>query len=490
MADQIIANPTYMEHVRLFFDDVDLEHMFFRGVDLTTYPALRGEASRVLQVTRPPNAFMPPELERKWSPERSQSFRNWILTGFPLGIPTPQPAQAGTGTRIRKDARDLSTNEIETLGRAFQGIMDRDPDDETSYFHLAGLHWFPIPSECQHHVDAYHPWHRAYLQLFEDALRSIPGCADVTVPFWDITATPPEFLFAPPFDSYTLPRAIHTNYQAGYKTSRSTADKIMANVALYRIPEKINDALTEFDWATFASAIERGGHDNGHVASGPTLSTPDAAAFDPLFWFFHSNWDRLWWEWQQTMRATTQWSFRSTITTGLTDFVTDPFNELPPFAPRANDVINLAETGVGYALPAALVEADSIPLDVGPAAFGSAQASRRLRVRPGPLVSVRLKGIDRLVIPGSFRAILTADGEPLARQAFFQSTEPRGCSRCREQALVDITFMVPADAVLGKNLTADIEVVAPGAERIGARFPMRRCGDPTLNVRLLLEEAQ
>jgi hypothetical protein len=72
--------------------------MLNRGVDLTTYPALKAEATRVRQVTRPLNAttpaFMPPEPERKWSPERIQTFRNWIVTGFPLGVPTPQLPQA------------------------------------------------------------------------------------------------------------------------------------------------------------------------------------------------------------------------------------------------------------------------------------------------------------------------------------------------------------------------------------------------------------
>jgi hypothetical protein len=492
MVDQIVTDPTYMEHIRHFFDDVDLEHMLNRGVDLTTYPALRAEATRVRQVTRPLNAttpaFMPPEPERTWSPERIQTFRNWIVNGFPLGVPTPQVPQADTGTRIRKDARDLSPDEITTLGQAFQGMMDRDPDNETSYFHLAGLHWFPVPSECQHHVDAYHAWHRAFLQLFEDALRSVPGCADVTIPFWDITAAPPEFLFAPPFDSYTLPLAVHANYPAGYQTSRFPSADIMSNVALFEIPANIDFAMTQFDWATFTSAIEGGGHDNGHVATGPTLSTPDVASFDPLFWLFHSNWDRLWWEWQQIMQATTKWSFRSTITTGDTEFLTDPFDTLSPFTPKTGEVIDLIETGAGYALSATPID-ERVLRNVGPAAFGSAQATRRLRVRSAPVVSVRLKGVDRLVIPGSFLTTLTADGEPLARQAFFQSTEPRDCGRCRERAKVDITFTVPAEAVLGKNLEAGIEVVAPGAERIGARFPLSRCGDPTLNVRLLLEES-
>src|SRR5690349_2525067 len=40
MADVVIANPTYIENVRHFFEDVDLDHMFNWGYDLTTYPTL------------------------------------------------------------------------------------------------------------------------------------------------------------------------------------------------------------------------------------------------------------------------------------------------------------------------------------------------------------------------------------------------------------------------------------------------------------------
>ena len=492
MSESIIDNPTYMEHVRHFFEDADLEHMFLRGVDLTTYPALKDAASRVFQVTRPPDAFMPPEPDRKWSQERHQSFVNWMQNDFPLGTPAPQAPQFGNAPRIRKDARDLSADEIETLSRAFRGIMERPADEELSYFALAGQHWYPAPGECLHHEDRYHSWHRVYMRRFEDALRGVEGCADVTVPYWDITAAPPDFLFAAPFDSYVLPRDIHRDmdpdhdYPAGYRTSRFNAQDIMQNVADYQIPEKIQNAMGQFEWHKFTAGIERGGHDNGHVSTGPTMSVPDAAAYDPIFWFFHSNWDRLWWEWQQIMQATTVWSFRSTITTGFTEFLTKPnFNELPPFPDKAEDVIDLAATGVGYAPPAVVVE----ELRVGPAEFGSVAASRKVRVRPAPLVSVRLKGIERLAIPGTFQAVLKADGEPLARQAFFQSTQPVACAGCREKPVIDLDFQVEADAVIGRELTADIELLAPGADRIGRRFPLRACGNPTLNVRLLLQEA-
>jgi len=40
MTDTVIDNPTYMEQVRHFFEDVDCQQMFSRGVDLTTYPKL------------------------------------------------------------------------------------------------------------------------------------------------------------------------------------------------------------------------------------------------------------------------------------------------------------------------------------------------------------------------------------------------------------------------------------------------------------------
>ena len=102
MADSIIENPTYMEHVRHFFDDEDLEHMFDRNTDLTTYPALKDAASLVFQHTRPPNAHMPPEPERKWSQERFQSFRNWMDNGFPLGAPNDAALQ----TRVIEAVKD------------------------------------------------------------------------------------------------------------------------------------------------------------------------------------------------------------------------------------------------------------------------------------------------------------------------------------------------------------------------------------------------
>ena len=87
-------------------------------------------------------------------------------------------------------------SKLENLIRAFRGIQALPPDDPQSFFYLAGLHGLPFrgPGEtdpnwwggyCWHATVLFPTWHRIYVLSLEDALRSIPGCQDVTLPFWD-----------------------------------------------------------------------------------------------------------------------------------------------------------------------------------------------------------------------------------------------------------------------------------------------------------------
>jgi hypothetical protein len=215
------------------------------------------------------------------------------------------------------------------------------------------------------------------------------------------------------------------------------------------------------------------------------MAVPDVASFDPIFWFFHANWDRLWWQWQQIMQATTYWSFRSTIF-GNPIFLTPPLNALSPFNETANMTIDLTATGVDYAPPAAPA-LDQV--DVHAAVFGSLVAARNVRVADTPRVSVMLKGIDRLSIPGTFRATLKADGKPLGQKFFFQASQPRTCEACSDDPLTDLTFVVDSNRVVGKQLTVDVEVLDRNDPRKATLVPPRVYGHPTINARLLLEQS-
>lgn len=109
-------------------------------------------------------------------------------------------------TRIRRSLHVLekewreappgTVTELETLIKAFRGIQALDPEDKNSFFRIGGFHGEPFRGKgttdsqwwggyCNHANVLFPTWHRAYLLRLEDALRSVKGCENVTLPFWD-----------------------------------------------------------------------------------------------------------------------------------------------------------------------------------------------------------------------------------------------------------------------------------------------------------------
>ncbi|MFD0345031.1 hypothetical protein ACFQ0M_00975 [Kitasatospora aburaviensis] len=116
---------------------------------------------------------------------------------------------------------------------------------------------------------------------------------------------------------------------------------------------------------------------------------------------------------------------------------------------------------------------------------GSIDAARTFAFRSDSPVSVRVKGIDRLNIPGSFIVSLLADGEPVAKRYFFQPDDPRSCETCVQYGIVNLDFRLTQERLLDRALTVRIDV--PGrSEEIGTSFPLSRAGNPTINARLLV----
>ena len=185
------------------------------------------------------------------------------------------------------------------------------------------------------------------------------------------------------------------------------------------------------------------------------------------------------------MRATTLWKFRSTVT-GSTRFLESSFNELKPFTHTADAVIDLAASGISYELPTLPAPENTTPeRTLDRESFGSRRVTNGLRVQDRQLASVRLKGINRLAIPGSFRAVLRANGQSIARRTFFQPKAPAECANCRKNSHISLNFTVGINRVIGSDLSVDIELVVPDPD-IGSRMSLAAVGDPSLNIRLLL----
>ena len=109
ISEEPVKNPTWIADIRFFFTPEDIDHMGERGIDLATCEGVKTNAVRIFGATEPPDATMPPDPRDNWTQERSDTFRNWIVNGYPFGtaIPQPVPPVAATAQRVRKDASTL-----------------------------------------------------------------------------------------------------------------------------------------------------------------------------------------------------------------------------------------------------------------------------------------------------------------------------------------------------------------------------------------------
>ena len=199
-------------------------------------------------------------------------------------------------TDLQKDYDSGNKAPLETLMRAWKGIKELPPTDPNSFFVIGGYHGEPFrgPGEtdpawwggyCQHGTVLFPSWHRAYLWRLEQALQSIPGCADVQLAFWDECSTDSQQNGIPhaltdetfvldgqtipnPLRSFTLPLAIVDQVKndpivyskpAGYETVRYPLSGLLGTPA--------DQAATAAHNAQFPNYQQNVGYLNDNVAT-------------------------------------------------------------------------------------------------------------------------------------------------------------------------------------------------------------------------------
>jgi tyrosinase len=508
-----VTNPTWYGNIQEMFRQNDIACMqgqFGPAFNLGSYQFVATHSNQIGQVVS--SGYMP-EGGPPWTHDMVTTFRNWVAAGYPEGTPVGAPggaealAAVAPPSRIRKDIRSLTSEEIKKLGDAFQGIISLPITNPNSYFALAAIHWLPAPDfYCMHHEPGFLPWHRAYQILFESALRSIPGCEDVTIPYWDITMeTPlPTWLFNPPFASYTIPQDIGADPGSlnGNMTLRNSASVILEQLGgdgkspFKNVFSDVANAMRQVTWEGFNGFFANAdfdtliaGHDYGHNSIGPTMGDQGVAAFDPIFWMFHNNWDRLFWEWQKHNNATTQAGMLSRIARDDASYATftDPVaGQLSPFTvinPRfiAKDLLNLNEWDIDYAPPVA-----TPALMAAAAGFKTLHAAESFGVDL-TMVHVRVDGVNRLRIPGSFEISLMNDGKIIGTANFFQPSNVQQCKNCIKHAMAHFDFKLPASAIAGGKLNLSVRLTNRQA---GQNIDIASLGNPTIEVLIPLHKAQ
>ena len=247
---------------------------------------------------------------------------------FPAGHSSASTPAAASPAKARMNIEELSQPgheaELQNLRHAFEVLVARslkDPDDPTGYIHLADFHNDDLIGPCDHGDDIFLAWHRRHLLEFEKALQNadpnnpVTPTKDVMLPYWDWTTVPSGRQGYPAlFESKTVdgtasgaPNIFYWPNPALCKALGS-AGKIFycnprnahpAGVPPYSQAEV--DKILQNDWPAFTANLETKPHNTMHGRYvGSDMGDNQSAAYDPIFWFFHANIDRLLEQWQQT----------------------------------------------------------------------------------------------------------------------------------------------------------------------------------------------
>ena len=160
-----------------------------------------------------------------------------------------------------------------------------------------------------------------------------------------------------------------------------------------------------------------------------------------------------------------------------------PDTLLPPFDVNSAEMLNLEDWNIEY--DTALHElpvADPIVI----ASRGHITVSSPFRLPSTEKLSVRVKNINRLDIPGSFDVVLYAGEHAVDRTRIFQPSSPRECDNCTQHGTFSVDFILDKSKLSDQSLRVAIEVDTPSG--VMEEVPMQNVGEPTVNVRLLVNE--
>jgi tyrosinase len=535
----IIAEPVWDNVVQWFFrEDYDVPHMK-DIIDLSSYSQVSSLSAKIYYYVY--YKMMPAPWGPKptpWNENKAFSFRNWLTHGCPkdqAALDEFKKNQAAiakdTSLRHRKNINDITEVEKENLIKAFQGIMDLDDSDKNSFYHLGGIHWYPAPTYCEHHIHPFLAWHRAYILQFENALRSIPGCKDVTLPYWDISDDRyPEIFSEGPFATYKVPQEFLDQHpeQAGdanqyplnadgvikrYEKDVYNAMKWAYIRDATHDPTNTNkvylDRIIQFpSWNSFNGLNTKGvyvaseslmhAHDMIHNSNGLTTANQDVTGFEPVFWLFHANWDRLMWQWQKLHHTTNVDDFKKNVQAAgdSADWVDGVgLNMMDPFTKTlgltVDQTIDLNAMGINYVeppLPLTIAENFTVTeMSLHRSADKGQSKKSQFKINNFSHLSLRVKDVNRLKIPGAFTVSLYLGEELVQKRFFFQATKPGDCPNCVKQAFVSFDFEFENERLQKADGKVKVEIQLSLENEDGKRpvIPFKEIGNPTINIRLI-----
>ena len=254
--------------------------------------------------------------------------------------------------KLRPSVTQMSDDDLARYRNAVTGFMART--DNRGYQYFSNWHGVAF-GLCQHHNDLFLPWHRGYLYHFELALQDVDP--QVSLPWWnwmDESGLPAAFTDA---DASSNPLQAAPVQPIGVQPQPDWPTETVRDPGVPQDPAPVPPPLaaasaggqSAYDWLMNSPSYDQFQqrcwrlHDNIHVWVGGTMSDPNWAAYDPIFWSHHAMVDRLWRIWQNNNSSALP--TQDVLDTSMT-FATAP-------SLKVSEVLDVTQLGYDYAAQAA-----------------------------------------------------------------------------------------------------------------------------------------
>ncbi len=270
--------------------------------------------------------------------------------------------------RYRRSINCLTSDQLHDLREALATLYTLPFPAKNGFEYIAGLHGNPPPTWCIHGSPGFLTWHRAYMAVYEDALRDIRP--DVSLPYWNWSSGPttgvPAACASPTYVNRvgdTVPNPLFAGPIAAAAGGGTTARRPDIDTTTFGdLATSAQSALANNDFNMFQSQLN-GVHGSVHVRVGGNMSSVAGAGFDPIFYLHHANVDRLWANWQA--------SHAVALPPADADLSLDPFKKcFSDQMLKGSDVFSTDDLGYRYAnfclivlpwLPLKLVAIERLP---------------------------------------------------------------------------------------------------------------------------------
>lgn len=311
-------------------------------------PAGQTASAPSLAVTLPANGDWVPFIVAGAYPRSSTADKDAVIQVHSSTADGPLLHEHKLMVRVRKNHRDLTTQERARFLAAVAHLQNDviDPDGKSRYMHYVYMHRTAAlgiryqtpfaPANLQyywpdlaHKGPGFITWHRAFLLEFErDLQKDFP---DVALPYWNMPEKAEmfteDFLGANTIssDPWVHPTFSPTNPLYGWyaripEDDDSSSDGLIRRSPVTRdpttpgfptfvtddylfnkLPKRARYSLfpaVGISNMGFIDLLEQNPHNSGHNWVGEWMQDCATSPRDPIFWVFHTGFDRQWAHWQ------------------------------------------------------------------------------------------------------------------------------------------------------------------------------------------------